>query len=379
MEYKEIHPESMLIPTLQNCKDLVNENNSPFVMFTDAINGHNIYTFNYRYADINAFTKKYSRNLRGIGFDENGNILYLPLWKFFNYGENIFTDESLIKSWGEPKYITEKVDGSLIIFFMYNNELYCRTQNSMSSSQAIKAMNLVNNNPKLKDNIIDIIKRDYTPLFEYVAPDNNIVVNYSKEELVFIGARNMLNGFFITANRAPFILFDYKNIGTRHIEYYNTTFENILEICKNSTENKEGYVLVYPNNEMVKMKLEQYFELHKIKGNGNINEDIIAESVINNTIDDIKGRLALNMEANSELYNTVCEIEKAILIKYYQYIKQADKFYNENKYLSKKDYAIKGKNELDIVVFPLAMNLFDKGHIDENKYKNNFLKHRLYC
>ena len=97
------------------------------------------------------------------------------------------------------------------------------------------------------------------------------------------------------------------------------------------------------------------------------------------TIDDIKGRLALNMEANSELYNTVCEIEKAILIKYYQYIKQADKFYNENKYLSKKDYAIKGKNELDIVVFPLAMNLFDKGHIDENKYKNNFLKYRLYC
>ena len=64
---------------------------------------------------------------------------------------------------------------------MYNNELYCRTQNSMSSSQAIKAMNLVNNNPKLKDNIIDSIKRDYTPLFEYVAPDNNIVVNYSKE------------------------------------------------------------------------------------------------------------------------------------------------------------------------------------------------------
>ena len=50
MEYKEIHPESMLIPTLQNCKDLVNENNSPFVMFTDTINGHNIYTFNYRYA-----------------------------------------------------------------------------------------------------------------------------------------------------------------------------------------------------------------------------------------------------------------------------------------------------------------------------------------
>ena len=374
----QIYPESMLIPSLQDCIDLTKYDKSPFVMFTDNINEHEIYTFNYRFSDKDTFCQKYARNLRSIGFDESGNILYLPLWKFFNYGENDFTAPEIVKSWGEPRYITEKVDGSLIIFFMFDNKLYCRTQNSMSSSQAINSMKLVENNIELKNNIIHIIKKGYTPLFEYIAPDNNIVVTYSKEELVFIGARNMLNGFFLTAEHIYFILPSVFNIGTRHINYYDTTFENILEICKTSKDDKEGYVLIYPNGEMLKMKLEQYFELHKIKGNGNINTEIIAESVLNNTIDDLKGRLALNMEAHKDLYNRVCEIAEKTLSIYNYYIELANAYYMSNKELNKKDYAVKAKTELNNIVFPLAMNLYDKGCIDENKYKANFMRNKMY-
>lgn len=72
---------------------------------------------------------------RGLVTDNEGNIIARPYRKFFNYQENKHTPTDNFK-------VFEKVDGSCIILFNYNNEWIFTTRGSFNSEQAIKAKEL---------------------------------------------------------------------------------------------------------------------------------------------------------------------------------------------------------------------------------------------
>lgn len=72
---------------------------------------------------------------RGLITDDKGNIVARPLKKFFNIEEEKHTPT-------EEFEVFEKMDGSAIITFYYNDEWIFATRGSFTSSQAIKAKEL---------------------------------------------------------------------------------------------------------------------------------------------------------------------------------------------------------------------------------------------
>lgn len=363
-----LHSEALDIPSLEKCRDIVNSIDS-FFEINEKISGVNVVSFNYRLSNYSAFTHRYSRNMRGVGFNaDTGEILFLPMFKFFNYLENDYTSKNLIDSYGSPKLIMEKADGSLIIMYKLNGNVCCRTQGSCCSDQANAAYDIIKNNTKLKTAISNIIDNGWTPLFEYVSPNNTIVVIQEKEELVYLGSRNMTTGQM--SYPATDNLFN-----TRVVKLYNDkSFNYIIDYCEHTTDNIEGFVLVYDNGEMIKIKSQQYYLLHKIKSNC-INEKDLVEEIINRNIDDYKAKMA----NYPELLEYINNLEKIVIDRYNIFIKTAENFYNTNKELSRKDYAIKANETLLPVIVHLAILYFvSPNNPAMDKFNKRFIKDKLW-
>jgi T4 RnlA family RNA ligase len=367
-----LYNESLEIPKLNDCIKLV-DNYNCFICVDETVDNIAIKTFNYRSALPAEFNQKYARNLRGIGYNaETGKLLYLPMHKFFNYNENEFTLDYKVNKW-DIKTITEKYDGSLIIFYLLNNKLLCRTQNNSVSNQSIWAMDLVTNNKngnELIKSITEDINNGYTPMFEFVSWRNRIVVKYEYERIIYIGHRNRNTGEF-SRDKDRYIQYGIESVKSYNIKEF--TMDKIIEICTNSTEDREGFVVEFTNGEMVKIKLAQYFSLHKTKDEL-LNDKNVVKLALEGKIDDILPML----EFDSEFRNHIVELSNKTIIAYRGYIEKATKYYNENKDLITKDFAIKAKKETTREIFNLSMNLYNYGAIDKVKFMDHFIKFKLW-
>ncbi len=190
---------------------------------------------------------------RGIIVDETG-IVALPFPKFFNLSENKTDIPDC------PFTCYEKVDGSLIIAFFYFGRWYTATKGSFQSDQAIWALNHIN-----KNHIDMHMYPGYTYLFEAVYPENKIVVDYGREELVLLG---IYDNHFGTEMNQNWINAFTKNAPFRVVKQYD--FEGLNEIithCSTLPANEEGYVLRYEDGTRVKIKGDEYCRIHRLVSN----------------------------------------------------------------------------------------------------------------
>jgi RNA ligase len=77
---------------------------------------------------------------RGLVTDNRGNVVAQPFKKFFNLEENKHVATSDFE-------VFDKMDGSCIILFYYNDEWIFATRGSFTSEQAIKAKELSSKYP----------------------------------------------------------------------------------------------------------------------------------------------------------------------------------------------------------------------------------------
>jgi RNA ligase len=92
---------------------------------------------------------------RGLVTDDEGNIVARPFKKFFNLEEGKHTPTSEFE-------VFEKMDGSCIILFYYNDEWIFATRGSFTSEQAIKAKELSSKYP------LENLDKNNTYLFEII-------------------------------------------------------------------------------------------------------------------------------------------------------------------------------------------------------------------
>jgi RNA ligase len=225
---------------------------------------HNVFPISvYNYTQIAQFEKKWAEypilNMcRGLVLDDNGNVVSMCLHKFHNWEELQPYERP---GSGDKIEITLKMDGSLIIVSRFNGVLVFNTRGSFVSDQAIAAEKLFYRiyNP-------DWIEDGFTYLFEYVAPDNRIVVAYEDENLVHLAR-------IVTASGQDFPR-DQRFNCVEVFELNGGVFgEELYDLCK-SLENtllkgKEGFVIrqviAEPRqNFRMKFKTEDYVKLHKI-------------------------------------------------------------------------------------------------------------------
>ena len=188
-------------------------------------------------------------NCRGL-ITRKGNVIARSPKKFMNYSSEIHPPLS------EGIGFYEKVDGSLIIPYLFEREVYCATKGSFVSNQAFVATELLHEHDEFFTNMIqDLLENSFTPIFEVIYPKNQIVVNYgSRRELVYIGTVNNHTG-----------MIDYE---TDRNEF--SKFVTVVEKRKDAQdfpERSEGVVVQFSNQEVAKVKSEWYLSLHRLVAN----------------------------------------------------------------------------------------------------------------
>lgn len=194
---------------------------------------------------------------RGLVTDIDGNIIARPFSKFWNLEEHNINE--LPK---ESFEVTEKMDGSLIIGFFYNDEFIIATRGSFISSQAIDAYKILTDEMNVDPS--KVFRRGHTYLFEYIAPHNRIVVNYGDvRKLVPLGIIETNTGVEHTYN----MMMDFYCPTHFEVVKIYDGVDDYVKLKGQINDNAEGFVIKFKSGLRVKIKGEEYVRLHRIVTN----------------------------------------------------------------------------------------------------------------
>jgi RNA ligase len=204
----------------------------------------------------------FTKACRGVVVDfQNKKLLSRPYDKFFNLNE---AEAPSIKELEKQKnfWATEKLDGSMIILCWdeKTGQFFTTTKGSLDSEQGIYATSLI---PESVKNV-ELVK-SHTLMFELISPKFQIVVPYHKigydEGLYLIGVRhNMSEKVFNPDEVKAFA----KQYGLK--VYKTSTFPSLQAVednVKGLPYTEEGFVLVFENGDMVKIKSKEYLRVHR--------------------------------------------------------------------------------------------------------------------
>lgn len=215
------------------------------------------------------------RECRGIIFDLEGRIASRPFHKFFNVNEK---EETQIHNldMNEAHSILEKADGSMIRAIWHEDTIRLATKMGITDI-SVDAEKLLGELEYLWLKVE--LTLDRTPLFEYIAPDNRIVVNYSEPKLVYLGTRHNITGEYFFSTECPFeTIKSYGSLGDKSLSDY---IENARK-----EKGREGDIIRFKSGHMLKIKNDWYVSIHKAKEKILFDRNIILLDM-NNEMDDI--------------------------------------------------------------------------------------------
>jgi len=195
-----------------------------------------------------------TRNCRGLIYNyETHEVLARPFPKFFNLGE-----PGAREDYEADVEVTDKMDGSLGIGYVWEGKLYIATKGSFASEQAVEA------NKILQESFPDWLPPEgVTPLFEVIYPENRIVLDYGQSRyLSLIEGIDMSTGKTFEPNYP-----DQGIWASWPGQSVNFTFYRSLEQAVSAFPrvNAEGWVVRYTDtDERVKIKQKDYIDKHKL-------------------------------------------------------------------------------------------------------------------
>jgi RNA ligase len=289
----------------------------------------------WNYSQSTQFERKWDEitlQCRGLVTDDEGNVVARPFRKFFNIEEGRHNSTKDFR-------VYEKMDGSLIIAFYYNDEFVVASRGSFTSDQAEAARLIFD---KLKT---IPLPREYTYMFEFTAPWNRIVVDYGRgERLTLLGIQNtetgeelpmgmvveVLNSFY-PALEKPFLeVKEYDNVDDYSV------LKNLVK------DNQEGFVIHFSNGDRCKIKGEEYIRLHGIMTNASTtsvwevlkNQDSM-EQYLQEVPDEFYEKIKTYKQSLEDEYWEIASKVKSIFNTIYEDGMSAREFSTEVRYLDK--------------------------------------------
>ena len=205
--------------------------------------------------------------------------------KFMNYGQ----DGADTIDWNSA-IVEEKVDGSLIKLFYHNDKWHVATNGAADAFKAeatakksygdlfIEALR----GQKSAQELVDLLDKDYTYMFELVSPETQLVVSYPETKLYYLGRRNI-----ITMKEDKVELPYAKYFGILMPKQYSlSSIDECLAYVKTMTKNEEGFVVRDKYFRRIKIKSPEYLMAFGMNNNNKITEKRIINMMKNNTIDD---------------------------------------------------------------------------------------------
>lgn len=205
----------------------------------------------YNYTNNAQFEQKWNNETetcRGLILENGtGNVVARGFRKFFNA-----TPEDLVSRAGQSFKAFDKIDGSLVIVFTYDNKTRLSTRGSFVSDQAIAAGQYW-----AEHHSTVVVPRTETWCFEWVGPSNPIVLRYEEDELIFLAKIVTATGKDVVIDDNA-LLYGFGRKKFPMAEEFHFTDLNLP-----SRENTEGYVLLFNDGVRLKVKEAEYLELHR--------------------------------------------------------------------------------------------------------------------
>jgi RNA ligase len=188
-------------------------------------------------------------NFRGVVFDEtSGQIVSLPLHKFYNVNQKDHTQLHVIGD--ETALVFEKFDGTMTHALEVNGNVVLASRMGWDTEQSIAATRLMKRLGMLEA-VEREVKEGRTPIFEYVGPNNPVVIHYPKEDLVYLWSRDRKTGLYTRGLDSQFHRHQSRSLTVKAL------MDEVLTL-----EDKEGYVCVLPDL-WVKAKSPWYLDRHR--------------------------------------------------------------------------------------------------------------------
>jgi T4 RnlA family RNA ligase len=321
--------------------------------------------FNYRLASYSEFMEPGAIECRGVMFEMDGDepvrLAARPMEKFFNYRENPLTMDVDLSTVTD---VWDKADGSLISTYTINGQLYAKSKGSLHSDQAVAATKIINEDLVLNGLLLWAEGNGFTVNMEYVAPTNRIVIGYDREDLIVLNARNRETGEYVDHDYLEYVF------GHRVVKRYDLDdqaemlrfFEGLPDMT-----GIEGVVVRTADGLHMKMKTEAYMTAHRAKDSINSPRRLF-EAVLEEATDDLRSLFYDDPQALA----MIAEMEEKVEGIYNHLVDTVERFYERNKHLDRKSYAILGQEELEGRTFGLAMQKYTGRQVD---YKD-FLRRR---
>lgn len=338
--------------------------------------------FNYRLCSYTEFLMAGGMECRGTTFEVSDDtrgalalrLASLPFEKFFNLYENPMTMDLDLSTVVE---IADKADGSLITTFTHpaswfeDNEgdcdLFVKSKGSLESDQAKDALRFLHrtDNIRFYRELIGAERLGYTVIMEYVAPHNRIVLGYENEELRVLGVRSREDGSYVYYDEIDSDVFP--EIAKRWTKLFDVENpKTFIDSIPDMKDDIEGFVVRMEDGQRVKIKTLKYLALHHTKDSINSPRRLF-EAVLEEATDDMRtlfhdDKLAIKM---------IEEMEEFVDHHYNHMVDTVERFFERNRNLDRKEYAILGQQSLDRSFFGLAMTKYLGKSVD---YKSHMKK-----
>ncbi len=298
--------------TYKQAKSMVDVNGDLiFYESTFEIDGYKVSIFNYRLAQFSDFmeplpnSKINALEMRGLTFvfNKDGSLYkrYLMLSKFFNLNQVPDSMYDSVKDYTIDN-VMNKEDGSLIGFIrLPSGKVMARTKMSFESEQAIEAAELYNKNDNVRELVDWSLDNDVSLFFEFVSFSNRIVLDYKTTELILLRGRNNKTGESIDVREI-----DNRGVTVCDFESY-TNLDEMIELAS-TNKDKEGWVIQFDNDYMIKIKTQWYCDLHHLNFGVTSRENDIVRLTLEEEIDDVISQLSETDTEKREFIDSVVEI-----------------------------------------------------------------------
>lgn len=217
-------------------------------------------------SSIAAKWNKQNLIFRSSIWNSNWELISGGFKKFFNWGEQpdlCYTPFSLTANGGCQ--LIEKIDGSTLIVSKYKGELIVRTRGTVDARQmenGFEIDELIKKYPKAFDNK-HFDTEQFSFLFEWVTPNNRIVIPYDEPDIYLIGIIDHIDYEMLTQNDCDRFAKEY---GLKRPRTYS--FNSIKDMI-NAVEDFKGVegICVYCNHgqDIRKVKGADYLARHRLK------------------------------------------------------------------------------------------------------------------
>lgn len=252
----------------------------------------------------------------------------------------------------EIDWIEVKSDGSLMSTYIHNGELRLKSKGSLFSEQAIDATEWLYRpeNWKLLTRLETYTDKGHTINLEWVSCKNRIVLFYPEPNLIVL---NSMSNSDIDWDSHEYTTTRFSEWMNPDIDVGELTKKEFIEQVPDMQDTIEGFVFIMKLGQRVKIKTKLYQSLHFCKDSVN-NPRRLFECVLDEGTDDLRSMFA----TDQVVLQTITDMESLVQGIYNHLVSVVENYYNSNKDLDRKSYAIKGKESLTHMQFGLAMNLY---------------------